>query len=129
MGSLVLSKGASQVFGWGVDAIGFAVQTFLEWKAMDNAYERFIRKEEPQEYTSHPTARGHVNRFAVAQGVIITLCLLSATLQALGSWDLSSWWLLAAIPFLIPEFAGQAFGYAQTYNDKVATAAINGVIR
>ena len=126
MGSLALSKGASQVFGWGLAPIGFAVQTFFEWKAMGNAYERFIRKEEPQEHTSHPTARGHVNRFAVAQGVIITLCLLSATLQALGSWDLSSWWLLAAIPFFIPEFAGQAFGYAQTYNDKVATAVING---
>ena len=126
MGSLALSKGASQVFGWGLAPIGFAVQTVLEWKAMGNAYERFIRQEEPQEHTSHPTARGHVNRFAIAQGVLLTLCLLSATLQALGSWDLSSWWLFAAIPFFIPEFAGQAFGFAQTYNDKVATAAING---
>ncbi|MBY0292095.1 MAG: hypothetical protein K2W92_02265, partial [Alphaproteobacteria bacterium] len=30
------------------------------------------------------------------------------------------------IPFLIPEFAGQAFGFTQTYNDQVATAVING---
>ncbi len=126
MCELVFPDTSAQALGWGLATIGFPVQTALEWAGLNNAYEYFACKEDPQEHTSHSTARGHVNRFAVFQGLFLTLPLISYTLQVLNQWNLGNWWMFAAIPFFIAEFAAQAFSFSQTYNNQVATAAING---
>lgn len=123
---LFCPDGVAQALGGAFALLAFLPQTYLENQGMDNFFKRFLVEEDPHGHSSHPVYRGITKLFVALQGLIYVFPLAVLTLQAFQTWFGDGWWPLAVgIPFLIPEFAAQAYSFNGTFNQQVATSITN----
>jgi hypothetical protein len=113
----------SRALGWILGALGFPIQTRLEYEGMKGLFRNFLWEETAHGHSSHPSLRIAAKLNCALQGLIFTLPLIVYTLQICDGWELNNWWMIGSIPFVIPELAAQTTYFNYTYNRGVATAA------
>ncbi|HUX79349.1 MAG TPA: hypothetical protein VMW10_06365, partial [Alphaproteobacteria bacterium] len=119
---LFCPKLVSKVFGWVGATIGFPFQSYLEYKAMKNFFNKYIWSDPSDGHSSHPNLRTTAKGAAFVQGCMMTAPLAVLCLEVAAMWFESSWWMIAAIPFLAAEFTTQATSYNKSYNQGIITA-------